>query len=182
MKQPWIQQYERRVPPSIAYPEIPIHRFLGDTVAKHPDYIAVTFNEIQISYQDLNERINRFASALQKAGVGKGDRVAFFLVNSPTYVVAFFAVLKLGAVVVNLNVGIQGEELVRCLNHSGAKMVVTLDLFAPSLYKVIKNTGVKAVILHSVLGLEKKIPLEEGAPKPQLYQEVLASVEASERP
>jgi long-chain acyl-CoA synthetase len=155
---------------------------LTDTVGKHPDDIAVTFNEIQISYRDLNERVNRFASALQKAGVGKGDRVAFLLVNSPTYVVAFFAVLKLGAVVVNLNVGIQGEELVRCLNHSGAKMVVTLDLFAPNIYRVVKRTGVKTIILQSVLGLEKKIPLEEGAPKPQLYQEVLASGEGAEEP
>jgi len=182
MKKPWLRQYARRVSPSITYPEIPIHRFLSDTAGKHPDYIAVTFNEIQISYRELNERVNRFASALQKAGVGKGDRVAFLLVNSPTYVVAFFAVLKLGAVVVNLNVGIQGEELVRCLNYSGAKMAVTLDLFAPNIYRVVKRTGVKTIILHSVLGLEKKIPLEEGAPKPQLYQEALASGEGAEEP
>jgi long-chain acyl-CoA synthetase len=182
MKKTWLQQYERRVSPSIAYPEIPIHHFLVDTVDKHPDYIAVIFNEIQISYRELNERVNRFASALQKAGVGKGDRVAFLLVNSPTYVVAFFAVLKLGAVVVNLNVGIQGEELVRCLNHSGAKMIVTLDLFIMNINKVIKKTGVKSVILHSVLGLEKKISLEEGVPKPRLYQDVLSSVEVAEEP
>ena len=168
-------------PPS-AYPEIPIHRFLTDTVGKHPDDIALIFNDIQISYQELNERANRFASALQRAGVEKGDRVAFLLVNSPTYVVAFFAVLKLGAVVVNLNVGIQGEELVRCLNHSGAKMAVTLDLFAPNIYRVVTRTGVKTIILHSVLGLEKKIPLEEGAPKPQLYQEVLASAKSADEP
>jgi long-chain acyl-CoA synthetase len=182
MKKTWLQQYERRVSPSIAYPEIPIHHFLVDTVAKHPDYIAVIFNEIQISYRELNERVNRFASALQKAGVEKGDRIAFFLVNSPIYVVAFFAVLKLGAVVVNLNVGIQGEELVRCLNHSGAKMIITLDLFIMNINKVIKKTGVKSVILHSVLGLEKKISLEEGVPKPRLYQDVLSSVEVAEEP
>ncbi len=182
MKKPWLRQYQKHVSPSVTYPEIPIHRFLADTVARHPDYTAVTFNEIQISYRDLNERVNRFASALQRGGIGKGDRVAFLLVNSPTYVVAFFAVLKIGGVVVNLNVGIQGEELIRCLNHSGAKMIVTLDLFAPNIYKIIKKTGVKTLILHSVLGLEKKIPLEEGAPKPWLYQEVLASAEGAEEP
>jgi long-chain acyl-CoA synthetase len=182
MKKPWLQRYERHVSSSLTYPEIPIHRFLADTVAEHPDYTAVTFNEVQISYRELNEKVNRFASALQKAGVGKGDRVAFLLVNSPIYVVAFFAVLKLGAIVVNLNVGIQGEELVRCLNHSGSKMAITLDLFAPNIYKMIKRTGVETIILHSVLGLEKKIPLEEGAPKPQLYQEMLASVEEAKEP
>ena len=135
-----------------------------DTAARHPDFIAVSFNEIEITYKDLNERVNRFAAALQKSGLEKGDRIAFLLVNSPTYVIGFFAAMKIGAVVVNLNVGIQGEELIRCLNDSGAKAVITLDLFALNLYRVIRRTKVETVILHSVLGLEKKIPLEEGAP------------------
>ena len=182
MKRPWLKQYEGHVLPSISYPEIPIHRFLLDTVAEHPDDIAITMNEIQISYKELNARVNRFAFGLQKAGVAKGDRVALLLVNSPVTVVSFFAVLKIGAIVVNLSVGIQGEELVRCLNESDAKVVVTMDLFIPSLYKVIKNTRVKTVILYSVMGLEKKIRLEEGAPQPQLYQEVLATAQNTEEP
>jgi long-chain acyl-CoA synthetase len=176
IKKPWLERYEKHVPPSIRYPEIPIHRLLVDTAAEHPDSIAVSFNQVEISYKELNERVNRFAAGLQKAGLEKGDRVAFLLVNSPTYVIGFFAVMKIGAIVVNLNVGIQGEELIRCLNDSGAKAVITLDLFALNLYKVIKETSVKAVILHSVLGLEKKIPLGEGTPPPRLYQEILASV------
>jgi long-chain acyl-CoA synthetase len=104
------------------------------------------------------------------------------LVNSPVYIIAFFAVLKIGAIVVNLNVGIQGEELIRCLNESGAKVVVTLDLFSQNIYKVIKNTRLKTVILHSVMGLEKKIRMEEGAPQPQLFQEVLAAARNTEEP
>ena len=176
INKPWLDRYEKRVPPSIRYPKIPIHRFLTDTAAEHPDFIAVSFNEIAITYKELNERVNRFAAALQKAGLEKGDRVAFLLVNSPTYVIGFFAVLKIGAIAVNLNVGIQGEELIRCLNDSGAKAVITLDLFALNLYKVIKKTSVKTVTLHSVLGLEKKIPLGEETPPPRLYQEILASV------
>ena len=182
MKRPWLKQYEKHVPHSITYPEIPIHRFLLDTAAKHPDDIAISFNEIQISYKELNARVNMFALALQKAGVEKGDRIAFLLVNSPVYVIAFFAVLKIGAIVVNLNVGIQGEELIRCLNESGAKVVVTMDLFAQNIYKVIKNTRVKTVILHSVMGLEKKMRFEEGVPQPQLFQEVLAAARNAEEP
>ena len=182
MKRPWLKQYEKHVLHSITYPEIPIHRFLLDTVAKHPDDIAISFNEIQMPYKELNVRVNMFAFALQKAGVEKGDRIALLLVNSPVYVITFFAVLKIGAIVVNLNVGIQGEELMRCLNESGAKVVVTMDLFTQSIYKVIKNTGVKNVILHSVMGLEKKMRLEEGAPQPQLFQEVLAAARNMEEP
>jgi len=182
MNKIWLKQYERHVLHSINYPEIPIQRFLLDTVAKHPDDIAISFNEIQISYKELNARVNMFALALQKDGVEKGDRIALLLVNSPVYVIAFFAALKIGAIVVNLNVGVQGEELTRCLSESGAKVVVTLDLFAQSLYKVIKNTRVKTIILHSVMGLEKKMRFDEGVPQPQLFQEVLAAARNTEEP
>jgi long-chain acyl-CoA synthetase len=182
MEKPWLKHYEKHVLHSITYPEIPIHRFLLDTVAKHPDDIALSINEIQIPYKELNARVNMFALALQKGGVEKGDRIAFLLANSPVYVIAFFAVLKIGAIVVNLNVGIQGEELIRCLNESGAKVVVTMDLFAQNIYKVIKDTRVKTVILHSVMGLEKKMRFNEGTPQPQLFQELLAAAQSTEEP
>ena len=182
MDRQWFKQYEKHVPRSIPYPEIPIHHFLLDTVAKHPDDIAISFNEIHIPYKELNARVNLLADALQRAGVEKGDRVALLLVNSPVYVISFFAVMKIGAVVVNLSVGMLGEELVRCLNGSNAEVMVTMDLFAPGLYKVIKNTRVKTVILYSVMGLEKKLCIEEGAPQPQIYQDILAAARNTEEP
>ena len=174
--------YTKHVPRTIAYPQIPIHRFLTDTVAAHPDYVAMTFNEVHTTYSELNDKVNRFALVLQQMGVKKGDRVAFVLVNSPTYVIAFFAVLKLGAIVVNLSVGIGGDELASCLNNAGAKVIITLDLFAQNLYKVIKQTTVKTVILHSVLGLEKKINIAEGMPKPQVFTDLLAAIESAGEP
>jgi len=180
MNRPWLKHYEAHVPHSLTYPEIPIQRFLTDSVDRHPDHVAVTFNDLHFSYRDVNERVNRFAHALLKLGVGKGDRVAFLLVNSPTYVFAFFAVMKLGAVVVNLSVGIQGEELARCLKDSAAKAVVTLDLFAQGVYAVILNTAVETVILHSVFGLEKTLPLEQGMPQPLLFNELVASAGTAE--
>ncbi|HUL22784.1 MAG TPA: long-chain fatty acid--CoA ligase [Thermodesulfobacteriota bacterium] len=182
MNRPWLKQYERRVPHSITYPEIPVQRFLLDTAAKHPGDIAISFNEMQIPYKELNARVNMFAHALLKTGVEKGDRVALLLVNSPVYVIAFFAIVKIGAIVVNLSVGIQGEELIHCLNESGAKIVVAMDLFVQNIYKVINNTKVKTVILHSVMGLEKKMRFEEGTPQPRLFQEVLATSPNVEEP
>jgi long-chain acyl-CoA synthetase len=182
MNKPWLKQYVQGVPHSIAYPAIPVHRFLLDTVDKHPDDIAICFNETQISYGALNTRVNKFARVLQDAGVARGDRVALILVNSPTYVIAFFAVLKIGAIVVNLSVGIQGDELARCLNDAGAKVIVSLDLFAQNIYKVVASTGVQTVILHSVFGLEKKAELASANPRPQLFQELLDRVHHAEEP
>ncbi|MBI5552296.1 MAG: AMP-binding protein [Desulfobacterales bacterium] len=171
MSKPWLKQYEPRVPHALVYPQVPLHRFLLDTVDQHPEYTAITFNETHISYQELNQKVNRFARALLEAGVARGDRVALILVNSPTYPIAFFALMKLGAVAVNLSVGIQGEELADCLNNAGARVVVTLDLFAQNLYKVIADTAVRTVILHSVFGLEKQLP--PSGPRPHLFQEFM---------
>ena len=180
MNRPWLKQYERHVPHTIRYPEIPVHRWLLDTAANHPDHVAVSFNEMHFTYREMNERVNRLAQALRKMGVVKGDRIALLLVNTPTYVFAFFAAMKLGAVVVNLSVGIFGEELARCLNESGAKIMVTLDLFAQGVYQVIQRTGLKAVILHSVYGIEKRMTFEEGVPRPLIYQELIASADPAE--
>jgi long-chain acyl-CoA synthetase len=182
MNKPWLQHYPKHVPHTISYPAIPIHRFLTDTAAGNPDYIAYTFNEADTSYRELNEKVNKFAFVLKNIGVRKGDRVALIMVNSPTYVIAFFAVMKLGGIVANISVGIQGEELTICLNNSGAKTAVTLDIFAPNLYKVVKNTEVKNIILHSVFGLEKKIRREEGMPEPKVFLDLLACVEDAPEP
>ena len=120
-KKPWLRNYEEHVPHSLTYPNVTLQKFLIKTADAHPDYIATTLNDANITFRELNEKVNKFAHALEKIGVKKGDRIALLLVNSPTYVIAFFAILKLGAVVVNLNVGTQGEELISCLQDSGSK-------------------------------------------------------------
>ncbi len=182
MNYPWLKHYPKHIPQSIRYPEIPVHRFLLDTAAAYPDYVAMSFNETDTSYRELNEKVNKLALVLQKRGIQKGDRVALILVNSPTYVISFFAVLKIGAIVVNMSVGLQGEELRRCLTDSGAKALLTLDIFAPEVYRVIKNTEVKTVILHSVFGLEKKLSLEEGSALPEIFAELLAATPGAAEP
>lgn len=182
MDRPWFKHYPQHTPHSIPAPRAPIHRFLLDTVADHPDHVAICFNDLQMTYKELNERVNRCAHALRQLGVQKGDRVALILVNSPTYVIAYFAILKIGAVVVNISVGIQGEELAGCLNDSGAEVVVSLDLFAQNIYAAASRTGVRTIILHSVFGLEKNLVLAETDPPPRIFQEVLATAAGAGEP
>ncbi len=178
----WTKHYARHVPVTINYPQIPVTRFLTDTAAAYPDYVAMIFNDVHTTYGELNDKVNRFALVLQKMGVRKGDRVALVLVNSPTYVIAFFATLKLGAIVANISVGVIGDELASCLANAGAKAVITLDIFAPNIYKVIGRTSVENVILHSVFGLEKKIRLEPGMPHPEIFNELLSAVDGAREP
>jgi long-chain acyl-CoA synthetase len=175
MEQLWFKHYAQHVPRTLEYPDIPVYSFLTKTTAAHPEYIAITFNDQDTTYAELAEKVNRFAFILREKGVKKGDRVALILVNSPTYVIAFFALMKLGAVAANLSVGVSGDELASCLNNAGAKMVITLDLFSRNLYNIIQRTPVQTVILHSVFGMEKKIPLKDGLPDPLVFSDLMAN-------
>ena len=142
----------------------------------------MSFNNTDTSFQELNDKVNRFAIVLQQLGVKKGDRIAFLLINSPTYVISFFAALKLGAIVTNLSVGISGGELVSCLNNAGVKTIITLDLFAQNIYPIVDQTKVSTVILHSVFGLEKKIDIREGMQSPHIFNDLLAAVKSAGEP
>ncbi|NLA42050.1 MAG: long-chain fatty acid--CoA ligase [Smithella sp.] len=177
MEQPWFKHYAQHLPRTLEYPEAPVYAFLEKTAAAHPEYVAMTFNDADTTYAELAEKVDRFAGILLAQGVKKGDRVALILVNSPTYVISFFALMKLGAIAANVSVGISGEELAGCLNNSGAETVITLDLFAKNLYRVIAKTAVKNVILHSVFGMEKKIPLTDGMPVPQVFSDLMAGAD-----
>ena len=86
---PWLKNYEHHVPHSLTYPVLTLQQILLKTVDAHSDYIATTLNEVDITYGELNDKVNRFAHALKKIGVRKGDRIALLLVNSPTYIISF---------------------------------------------------------------------------------------------
>jgi long-chain acyl-CoA synthetase len=171
---PWLKNYEPHVPQRIQYPDSTIPQFLLDTEGKHPRYIASTFNDSDITYEELNGKVNGMAHALKGLGVEKGDRVALLLPNTPTYIIAYYAVLKIGAVVVNINVGTQGEELKIHLHSSEAKVVITLDIFIQNLYRASHDTFVQTVIIHSVFGLEKKVK-SEGLPAALIFNDLVAA-------
>jgi long-chain acyl-CoA synthetase len=104
------------------------------------------------------------------------------LPNSPTYVIAAYGILKIGAIIVNINVMTQGEELILSLNNSGARVVVTLDLFVQNLFAVAKKAAIERIIIHSVFGLEKKIEREKGVPEPVIFNDLVSAHPREEPP
>ncbi len=84
----------------------------------------------RFTYAELNARTNRIANALLAKGVGKGDRVAFLLMNGVEYVESYFAVAKIGAVMVPLNWRLVPDELEFILGDSGSKVLIFDDAFA----------------------------------------------------
>ena len=82
--------------------------------------IAVHFGERAITYEELDERSDRLASGLQIAGFAKGDRVAVMMVNRPEWIEIFFALAKLGGVLVPVNHLLREREVEHILQDSGA--------------------------------------------------------------
>jgi long-chain acyl-CoA synthetase len=108
---PWYRFYDPRTPRSLEYPPIPFFRFLEDSARRFPDRPALIFKPAHqgfagsvMTYRELNELSDRLAAALyHELGVRKGDRVALIMPNIPQFVISYFAVQKIGGIVVATN-------------------------------------------------------------------------------
>ena len=143
----WLKNYEDGVPPSLSYPDVPLTRFLDDSADYFPDATAMIFEGRRFSYQEFRALVNSLAAALTSLGVGKGDRVALLLPNSPPYVIGYYAILKIGGLVVNLNPLSVERELLYLLNHAEAHTV----LVAEPLYPRIAGIADKSPLQNTVI-------------------------------
>lgn len=165
MNRRWTAQYDQPIGEPLDYPEIPLQELLGRTARAHPGWVATSFNDIDMTYGQLDQRSNQFAWALRELGVLPGDRIALLLPNSPTYAIACYGVFKAGGAVVNANVMTRGPELSRILSHTGARVVVTLDLFLGGVLEGTAQSSVDHIIFHSVFGAERTLDLNAVRPR-----------------
>ena len=93
---------------------------------KRPEKAGVVFGETEYPYAHLNREANRMANALIALGVQKGDRVAMWLPNCPEFITTFFGIIKIGAVVVPLNILFKAREVEYLLSNSESKVLVTM--------------------------------------------------------
>jgi long-chain acyl-CoA synthetase len=144
---PWLKHYEEGVPYTIGIPRIPLHHLLRSAVRRFPNRSAVYFEGMQISYRKLNHEANRFANALTALGIGKGTRVVLYLPNIPQSVIAFYGVIKAGAVAVFTPPMTDAEELTRQVKLVEARALITLNLWANMAGHVQKNSGLPLLVL-----------------------------------
>jgi long-chain acyl-CoA synthetase len=95
-------------------------------VRRIPDWPAVLSEIKTYTWKEFDQLINKMGNALRKLGVSKGDRVAVCLPNSPEYLVTYFAIVKLGAIVVPFNILFKSTEITYIVNNAEAKVFVTL--------------------------------------------------------
>ncbi len=139
--------------------------FLRRSAYMFPDKTAVVYGERRYSYAELEERVNRLASRLRDAGLGKGDRVAFLCPNIPPMLEAHFAVPAAGMVLVAINTRLGKDEVAYIVEHSGAKMVFV----DAELERLLEDVGGVDVVRVDDTG-EKDDPYEAyvagGSPEP----------------
>src|SRR5438874_6792323 len=147
---PWLQYYDREVPESLPLPKQLLHDLLSNAAREFPDRAALIFFGQKIGYRELDRLSNRFAHVLRRLGVKKGDRVAIVLPNIPQFVIAFYGILKAGAVVV-LGSPLSNEaEIAYQLQHSGSHVLLTLFSYHTMVERVCATTDIKRVIYSNV--------------------------------
>ena len=147
---PWLRHYDYWVPEHLNYPERPLHEILDTTVVDVPDRPATAFFGATLTFEEIKDRSDRLATALDQYGIIKGDRVGIMLPNCPQYIIAAFAVLRHGAVVVNINPSYTAREVLNVANDSGARILITLDALAPLALAVKDQTAIERIIVTSL--------------------------------
>ncbi len=148
---PWLASYPEGVPATYSFPTFALTRLLDDAAASFPQHVALAFLGATTTYRELKDQVDRFAGVLRDLGVRKGHRVALVLPNCPQNVIAFFAALRLGAVVVEHNPLYTEHELRHQLADCGAKVVVALDRVVQNVLHVKKDTAVEHVVVTSLV-------------------------------
>ena len=148
LSKPWLKYYPEGVPEEADIPEVSVPELFDQMAAKYGGKSALVFYGKKISYGQLKELADRFATALADMGVTKGDTVALYLLNCPQYVIAYFGALKAGAKVTPISPVYTSQEVKHQLEDSDAKTIVCEDI----LYDNVEKTGAELtnVILTSV--------------------------------
>jgi long-chain acyl-CoA synthetase len=181
LEKPWLKSYEKGVPESINYDEICMPDILERTAKEFTDKPALIFQGTTVSFGELKEMVDRFAACLADFGVKPKDAVAILLPNGIPCVVAYYAILKIGAITVMNNPLYSDPELEHQFNDSGAKVLITLDVLGNRMIDLRPRTKIKQIVttcigdylppLKRVLGKWlKKYPFGEVKAAPDLYE------------
>lgn len=149
-KEKWLSSYEDGVNYNIEFKDILVPQYLEQSAKDFPENTALIFQGYSMTFQELNEMVSRFAAALKGFGVKKGDSVAILLPNVIPCVVAYYAVLRIGAIVVLNNPLYSDRELEHQFNDSGSVFLITLDLLAERMVKLREKTKIKTIVYTSI--------------------------------
>ncbi len=144
--------WPKGVPHDLRVPQVTLNHFVQTAALRYPDKPALIFAERVLTYHQLNAQIEAVAAYLQqRLGVVRGDRVLLMSQNCPQFVIAFYAVMRVGAAVVPVNPMSTLPEVSYCADNSGAKVAVVAQDLLPQLQPLIGQAGssLQAALVHA---------------------------------
>ena len=150
MDRVWYKNYDPRIPHTIKCPDECLPLCVQKNAINLPHNIAAEFFGAKLTYGSLWSQILRFANALSLLGVKPGDRLAVMLPNCPQTMIAYYATLWLGAVVVMTNPLYVEREIEFQWGDAEAEFAIVLDHLYPKVERVLPQLGIQKVIVTSI--------------------------------
>ena len=147
---PWFKHYDPEVPRHLTYPHIPLYHLLDQTASKRPDGPCANFFGKRLTYQQMRDLSDRFAPGIRNLGIRRGDRVVLLLPSCPQFLIAYYGLLKAGALIVPLNPLSTERELEFYLKDSEAEAAITIPLFLNKLVSMRGRTPLKHLIFSRI--------------------------------
>ncbi len=172
---PWLNKYPDGIDWNMCIPSILLHDILDKTVDKYPGRFVIDFLGKKYTYKELQDLVNKTAKGLQSIGIKKGTRVGLLLPNSPVYIIFYYAILKIGGIVVNYSPLYAVREIAMQIEDSGTETMVTLDLQAlyPKVYEMFAKSKLKKII---VCPLKSQLPFPKNILLPIIKKKELAKI------
>lgn len=120
----WYKAYPSGIEKEIKISEVPVYSFLQKTSEIYGDRIAIIQEDTNLTYKQLKNKVDRLAGAWNKLGLKKGDRIGLMMSNHPYYIVSYYAAMKLGLIVVQINPRYTTRELLQIVNDSEPRCIV----------------------------------------------------------
>lgn len=160
---PWLKNYNPGVAHELDLPETSLVHVFEESVRRAGGKDALEFFGATTSYRELGEQVARVAEALRIMGVQHGDRVALILPNCPQHIVAFYAIQRLGGVVVEHNPLYTAGELRHQFEDHGARVAIVWDSIAEHITELprdLRPRHVVAVSLIEAMPLKMRLALK----------------------
>ena len=148
---PWVQHYDQGVPATIDYPkDFSVYKFFDQAVEQYPDKACTIFNGAEITYKEMQDLSDRLAAGLAGMGIKPGDRVGVFIPNTPQFVIAYLALLKLGAVVVATNPLYTEREIEYQVNDAGVEIMILMTNNYEKVKSIQHKTRIRQIIATNI--------------------------------
>ena len=152
LDRPWFRFYEPNVKRQLEIPELTLVEMFKQTKLKYPNNPALIFGGKTITYTEMDILIERMAKLLVQRGIEKGDRISIFMPNSANWVISFFAIQRVGAMVVQTNPLYVESELKALLQDSGAIGIVSIPQLLPRINHIQAEVGLKFIAVDYLSG------------------------------